>query len=42
MDPEFWDYLISTSKKSWDLIVYEQDWLDSEVVKVDALKVRSH
>ena len=25
---EFWDFLLSSSKKQWGLMVYEQDWLD--------------
>ena len=24
----FWDFLLSSSKKQWGLMVYEQDWLD--------------
>ena len=25
---EFWEFLLSSSKKQWGLMVYEQDWLD--------------
>lgn len=40
VDQEFWDFLLSSSKDSWNLLVYEQDWLDVEVVKLEALRVR--
>lgn len=26
----FWDFLMSSSKKDWNLAVYEQDWLHNE------------
>lgn len=29
-DEEFWNFLLSDSKKSWDLKLYEQDWLDHQ------------
>ena len=39
--PQFWDYLFSVSlKQGWNLSVYEQDWLDTEVDKLPALRVR--
>ena len=28
MQQSFWDFLLSSSKKQWGLMVYEQDWLD--------------
>ncbi|XP_062503496.1 uncharacterized protein LOC134180364 [Corticium candelabrum] len=35
---EFWDYLISSSKREWNLFVYEQDWLDTEFNTLKALQ----
>ena len=29
-DSSFWDFLLSSSQKQWNLSVYEQDWLDTE------------
>jgi len=28
-DPSFWDFLLSTSRSEWGLIMYEQDWLST-------------
>jgi hypothetical protein len=38
VDPDFWDFLLSSSKDSWNLLVYEQDWLYVTVAKLNALK----
>lgn len=38
---EFWDFLMSSSKQSWNLLVYEQDWLDVEVQRLNSLQVSS-
>ena len=27
-DANFWSYLLSSAKKKWGMITYEQDWLD--------------
>ena len=40
VDPDFWDFLLSSSKDSWNLLVYEQDWLYVTVDRLNALKVR--
>ena len=39
MEEEFWDYLFSSSKNTWGLLVYEQDWLDVTIIKLQALRV---
>ena len=39
VEEAFWDYLLSSSKNNWNLLVYEQDWLDVAVVKLKALQV---
>ena len=39
VDPDFWDFLLSSSKNTWGLLVYEQDWLDVAVMKLEALRV---
>ena len=38
-DTGFWDYLMSSSINSFKLMVYEQDWLDLQVTRVEALRV---
>ena len=40
VDPAFWDFLLSSSKQNWSLLVYEQDWLDVAVEKLESLRVR--
>ena len=40
VDPTFWDYLLSDPVNKWRLIVYEQDWLATELGKVPELLVR--
>ena len=40
LDATFWDYLLSSSKKEWHLLVYEQDWLYVEFSDVNQLQVR--
>ncbi len=40
VDPAFWDYLLSDPVNKWRLIVYEQDWLDTEVSRVPELRVK--
>lgn len=37
-DPTFWQYLLSTSKKNWSLITYEQDWLLTESDRLKELQ----
>ena len=37
-DTDFWKYLLSTAKNDWNLMVYEQDWLDREYSAVNELR----
>ncbi len=39
VDASFWDFLLSSSKEQWNLLVYEQDWLYVQVGKVPQLIV---
>ena len=41
VEEEFWDFLFSSSKETWNLLVYEQDWLDVAVTRLQALRVSS-
>jgi hypothetical protein len=38
VEEEFWDFLFSSSKETWNLLVYEQDWLDVAVTRLQALR----
>ncbi len=42
VDPEFWDYLMSSSQLAWGLMVYEQDWLDKQFPDTKALLVSGY
>ena len=39
VEQAFWDFLLSSSKQEWGLLVYEQDWLDVEVERLVSLQV---
>jgi hypothetical protein len=41
VEEAFWDFLLSSSKETWNLLVYEQDWLDVAVTRLQALRVGS-
>lgn len=37
-DSAFWKYLLSNAKDNWNLMVYEQDWLDDEYRSLNELQ----
>jgi hypothetical protein len=37
-DQTFWDFLLSSSKQQWNLVVYEQDWLSTTWDELNAIK----
>ena len=39
IDPKFWNYLLSSAQKDWEMFVYEQDWLSEQFTKMKALQV---
>ena len=39
VDPKFWDYLLSTAQKDWQMFVYEQDFLYTQFQRTRALQV---
>ena len=39
VDPMFWDYLLSTAQKDWQMFVYEQDFLYTQFQRTRALQV---
>lgn len=42
-DLQFWDYFFPASlEEKWNLIVYEQDWLSTQIERNPALQVRMY
>jgi len=39
VEQAFWDFLLSSSKQTWNLMVYEQDWLYVEFSRLASMLV---
>ena len=35
IDPNFWDYLLGSAQKDWEIFVYEQDFLYMHTIPKD-------